>query len=130
MKNVLGIKETYAICMAVAGVVRTLAELAQLHNTLAGELADADVPLSWAGTLAEKLPLLPSLQLDKISELLVLATELSVVGARLEATSSVVQRMRRKLDSQTQRDVSRETLPSGDFLGSDEPPDTDPMGAG
>lgn len=131
MHRGMGIKETYAICMAVAGCVRAVSQLASLHNELAGELANVDVPLNWAGTMAQKLPLLPALQLDQIAELCVLAAELASTAERLHAESGVVQRMRRKLDAQKERDVSRETLPSGDALGTDDTgPDTDPMGAG
>lgn len=134
MNNALGIKETYAICMAVAGLVRAVARMASWHNELAGELAHLEIrdpsPEGWVGTLAERIPLLPIDQLDELSELLVLATEVASLGAKLEASSGVVQRMRRKLDSQKESIVSRETLPSGRGVGSDEPPDTDPMGPG
>lgn len=81
-------KTALSILLGLAGALRTVTQLAEAVNALAGELVDGDEPASG--------PLPPSIKLDDLAPLFVLLAELEVAAEKLQVRSPVLRKLRRE----------------------------------
>jgi len=80
-------KTALSILLGLAGALRTVTQLAEAVNALAGELVDGDEPDSG--------PIPPCIKLDDLAPLFVLLAELEVAAEKLQVRSPVLRQLRR-----------------------------------
>lgn len=81
-------KTALSILLGLAGALRTVTQLAEAVNSIAGELVDGDEPASG--------PLPPCIKLDDLQPLFVLLAELEVAAEKLQVRSPVLRKLRRE----------------------------------
>lgn len=81
-------KTALSILLGLAGALRTIAQLAEATNAIAGELVDGEEPASG--------PVPPCIKLDDLQPLLVLLAELEVAAEKLQVRSPVLRKLRRE----------------------------------
>lgn len=80
-------KTALSILLGLAGALRTIAQLAEATNAIAGELVDGEEPASG--------PVPPCIKLDDLQPLLVLLAELEVAAEKLQVRSPILRKLRR-----------------------------------
>jgi len=93
-------KTALSVLLGVAGALRTVTQLAEAVNALAGELVDGDEPASG--------PVPPCIKLDDLAPLFVLLAELEAAAERLKVKSPVLRELQRQARRASKaRDASR-----------------------
>lgn len=80
-------KTALSVLLGLAGALRTIGELAEAVNAIAGHVLDDP-------ELEQKVP--PAIKLDGIADLCVLLAELEASAARLQTRSPILRRMQRE----------------------------------